>query len=125
MTEKKTKVLLIDDDEAVVAFMAVKLGKYFNVVTTTNPSAVVALAGQERPDVILCDINMPGIKGDEVAWLLSENDITSRIPLVYLTALVSPDEPTELDDAFGGHIAVSKSAPLEELLQVIAQVTKR
>ena len=121
----KPKVLLIDDDEAVIGFMSVKLGKYFTVVSTTNPSAVVSLAGQERPDVILCDINMPGIKGDEVAHLLSENDITSGIPLVYLTALVSPDETTELDDAFGGHIAISKSAPLQELLQVIERVIAR
>ncbi len=121
---EKRKLLLVDDDEAVVSFMAAKLVKHYKVIATTNPSAVVALAAQELPDLILCDINMPGMNGDEVAWLLSENDITHHIPLIYLTSLVSPDENPELDDAFGGHKAVSKSAPLEQLLACIATVLK-
>ena len=115
----KPKLLLVDDDQAVIDFMGIKLAPYFKVIGTTNPSSVVGLAGQERPDVILCDINMPGMKGEEVAFLLSENDITQRIPLIYLTALVSSGEAAELDDMFGGHVAVSKSAPLKDLLDCI------
>jgi CheY-like chemotaxis protein len=115
----KLKLLLVDDDQSVIDYMGVKLAKYFKVIGTTNPSSVVSLAGQERPDVILCDINMPGMTGDEVAFLLSENDVTHRIPLIYLSALVSSGEAAELDDMFGGHMAVSKSAPLQELLDCI------
>ena len=118
----KLKVLLVDDDTAVIDFMAVKLGMYFQVVSTTDPAGVVALARRENPDVILCDINMPGMKGDEVAHLLSEDDATRRIPLIYLTALISRDETAELDGMFGGHVAISKSAPLAELLKCIEDV---
>jgi CheY-like chemotaxis protein len=115
----KLKLLLVDDDQAVIDFMGVKLARYFKVIVTTNPSSVVGLAGQERPDVILCDINIPGMTGDEVAFLLSENDITRNIPLIYLTALLGSGEAAELDDMFGGHQAISKSAPLRELLDCI------
>ncbi|RYX92693.1 MAG: response regulator [Comamonadaceae bacterium] len=122
---KKLKVLLIDDDAAVVSFLTLKLSKYFDIVSTTEPAEVVELAGSEKPDVILCDINMPGMKGDEVAFNLGNDRDTGRIPIVYLSAVVPADGTTELDDSFGGHLAISKSAPLSELLRVIEQVTAR
>jgi CheY-like chemotaxis protein len=116
----KPCVLVIDDDEAVAWAIAGRLGKDFRVVGTSDPSEAVPLAKEERPGVILCDINMPRMQGDEVAFALSQDPATARIPLVYLTALVAPDEPPELDAVFGDHPAVSKSASTEELRGVIS-----
>ena len=71
--------------------------------------------------LVLSDINMPGMTGDEVANVLSEDEATRDIPIVYLTALLEPGGTGLLDDSFGGHWGVSKSAPLGELLRVIAR----
>lgn len=116
----KPCVLVIDDDEAVAWAIAGRLGRDFRVVGTNDPKQAVPLARQQRPGVILCDINMPQMQGDEVAYLLSQDPGTAKIPLVYLTALVSPEEAAELDAVFGDHPAVSKSASTEELREVIA-----
>lgn len=118
----KPCVLVIDDDEAVSWAIAGRLGKDFRVVGISDPAQAVAVAQQERPGVILCDINMPRMQGDEVAFALSQEASTARIPLAYLTALVSPEEPPELDGVFGDHLAVSKSASTEELREVIAHL---
>jgi putative two-component system response regulator len=115
----KPCVLVIDDDEAVAWAIAGRLGKDFRVVGTSDPSEAVALANAQRPGVILCDINMPHMQGDEVAFALSQDPRTAKIPLVYLTALVAPDEAAELDAVFGDHPAVSKSASTDELREVI------
>jgi CheY-like chemotaxis protein len=116
----KPCVLVIDDDEAVAWAISGRLGRDFRVVGISDPAIAVSTARQERPGVILCDINMPRMQGDEVAFALSQEPATARIPLIYLTALVSPDEAAELDAVFGDHPAVSKSASTDELREVIA-----
>lgn len=115
----KRKVLLIDDDEAVVAHLVIKLSKLYEVVSTVNPRQAVALARRELPDVILCDIDMPDMGGGDVAAALAGDSATARIPLIYLTALVSPEEARDLQGQVGGRPGVSKRAPLAELVAAI------
>jgi CheY-like chemotaxis protein len=118
----KPCVLVIDDDEAVAWAIAARLGQDFRVVGLTDPTIAVQSAFDERPGVILCDIDMPGMQGDEVAFALSQDPRTADIPLVYLSSLVDNEEVPELEGVFGDHPAVSKSASTEELRDVIAAV---
>jgi len=118
--QAKPCVLVIDDDEAVARAIAGRLGRDFRVVGTSDPEQAVPLAREQRPGVILCDINMPRMQGDEVAFALSQDPGTAKIPFIYLTALVSPEEAAELDAVFGDYPAVSKSASTEELRGVIS-----
>ncbi len=115
----KKKILLIDDDEAVVSYLLVKLSKYYDLVSTSNPHEAVGLAQAEQPDLILCDIDMPDMSGGDVALALTDNPETAFIPMLYLTALVSPQEAHDLDGQVGGRPGISKRAPLAELLQRI------
>jgi CheY-like chemotaxis protein len=117
--ERRKKILVIDDDEAVLALLAAKLGKRYDTVLTTEPKHAVALAATERPDVVLCDIDMPRMSGGDVAAALDADPRTARIPVVYLTALVSPQEALELGGQVGGRRGVSKRAPLTELMAAI------
>lgn len=120
----RTKVLLIDDDEAVLAHLVIKLSKRYEVVSTADPRQAVALARQELPHVILCDIDMPGMGGGDVAAALQADSATARIPLIYLTALVSPQETRELQGQVGGRPGVSKRAPLAELVERIDEAVR-
>ncbi|MCD6077747.1 MAG: hypothetical protein K0R89_1685 [Ramlibacter sp.] len=115
----KPCVLVVDDDEAVAWAIAARLGQDFRVVGLTDPAVAVRRACEEKPGVILCDINMPGLQGDEVAFALSQDPRTARIPLIYLTALVTPEEVADLDGVFGDHPTVSKSATTEELRDLV------
>ena len=119
----KPCILVVDDDRSVVDALAVRLGRDFRVVGTSAPQQAVEAARRERPDLILCDINMPGMQGDEVAFALSQDPATMGIPLAYLTSLVEPeDEEAELDGLFGDHPAISKEATTAELRARVAEV---
>lgn len=118
--QAKPCVLVVDDDEAVAWAIAGRLGRDFRVVGVTDPSTTVARAATERPGVILCDIDMPGMQGDEVAFALSQDPRTAGIPLVYLTALLGPDDGSDLEGVFGEHPTVSKAAGPDELHEVVA-----
>jgi CheY-like chemotaxis protein len=122
MPDKK-RILLIDDDESVVSYLVAKLSKRYDVVSTTDPRKAAALARHELPDVILCDIDMPGMSGGDVAAALSDDSITGRIPFIYLTGLVSPQETKDLQGQVGGRPGVSKRAPLSELVARIDEAT--
>ncbi|MEP6792398.1 MAG: response regulator [Ramlibacter sp.] len=118
-TPHKPRLLVIDDDGAVVVGLTARLGKYFNVTGITDPRVALETVRKRRPDLILCDINMPGMRGDEVAQVLSEDAVASEIPFIYLTSLLSANDTSELDGLFGGFVAVSKSASTADLLAVI------
>ena len=116
----KKKVLLIDDDHAVLAFLTAKLAKRYDVVSTVDARKSIALARTQLPDVILCDIDMPDMSGGDVAAALESDSMTARIPLIYLTALVTPEEVADLEGVFGEHATVSKSATTEELRDLVS-----
>ena len=123
MSDKK-KILLVDDDEAVVSYLVVKLAKYYDLISTTDPTQVVAMAREEQPDLILCDIDMPGMSGGDLASALTEDPDTAFIPVLYLTALVSPQETKDLQGQVGGRPGISKRAPLAELLARIDELAR-
>jgi putative two-component system response regulator len=115
----KPCVLVIDDDEAVARAIAGRLGKDFHVVGLTDPTQAVQRACAEGPGLILCDIDMPGMRGDDVAFALSQDPRTAAVPLIYLTALVGPEDDPELEGVFGDYPTLSKSATTGQLREVV------
>jgi len=120
----KPCVLVIDDDATVARAITVRLGADFRVVGLADPRQAVARAREEQPAVILCDIDMPGMQGDEVAFALSQDPQTAGVPFVYLTGLVGPEDEPELEGVFGEHPTVSKGASTGELRAVLVQALR-
>jgi CheY-like chemotaxis protein len=113
------KILAIDDDEMVLSYLARALGESYIVVSSSDPLIGVELAQSEKPDLILCDIDMPNMDGGDVCKALAKNPATAQIPFMYLTSMVSSKEARELDGNIGGRPGVAKQAKLPELLAAI------
>ncbi len=112
----KPRILVVDDDDAVLEFMRAKLGPRFAVTGTTSPEQVLGLARSERPQLILCDIEMPGMDGGDLSAALYAADELRDIPVLFLTGLVSADELKSRHGQLGGRAAISKDAPVAELV---------
>ena len=83
----KTKILLIEDNEEnryLTTFLLEAHG--FEVVCAETGPAGIALAARERPDLILLDIQLPGMDGHEVARLLKADAQLKEIPIVAVTS---------------------------------------
>ncbi len=115
----KPKILAIDDDDMVLLYLKKKIGDRYTLITTTDPASAVRLAMDERPDLILCDIDMPDMDGGEVCKALSLRSGTASIPFMYLTSLVSSSEVRQSDGMVGGCPGIAKQAPLPELIAAI------
>jgi len=111
----RKKLLLVDDDEAVIEYLNVKLGGEFELMATGLPEKVLPLALDGRPDLVLCDIDLPGMDGGDISAALFANPQTHGIPLVFLTALVSPEDLRAGGNQLAGRNAISKQSSIEEI----------
>ena len=64
------------------------------------------------------------MSGGDVAAQISADSQTARIPFIYLTALVSPEEARDLDGQVGGRPGIVKRAPLGDLVAKIDELTR-
>ncbi len=82
-----TKVLVIDDEAPIRLLCRVNLeAEGMDVIEAADGPTGVDKAREEKPDVILLDVMMPGLDGWRVAEQLLEDDRTTGIPIIFLTA---------------------------------------
>ncbi|MSR64501.1 MAG: response regulator transcription factor [Verrucomicrobiae bacterium] len=80
-------ILIIEDEPQMRANLATILKmENYRVVAVTNGRDGIDAAKRESPDLILCDIMMPGADGHQVLKELRESPETASIPLIFLTA---------------------------------------
>lgn len=93
-------ILVIDDDVSIHRAVERRLeGVVDQVLKADSPIKGLQIAIQDKPDVILLDVNMPQIDGFKVCRNLQENPTTRDIPIVFLTADQSPGNLAKALDA--------------------------
>lgn len=81
------------------------------------------IARREHPDLILLDIILPGIFGMDVASVLLNDPQTRRIPIIFLTAVVTQKElGVKAIKEIGGNNFIAKTAQTHEVAQAIKQL---
>jgi CheY-like chemotaxis protein len=80
-------VLVVDDNSLNVELVSYVLGaEQFEVLSALDANAALALLSQRLPDLILMDIQMPGMDGLALTRLLKSDPKTQAIPIVAFTA---------------------------------------
>jgi DNA-binding response OmpR family regulator len=83
----ETRVLVIDDEAPIRLLCRVNLeAEGIQVLEAADGTTGLNLARDEQPDVVLLDVMMPGLDGWHVAEELLEDELTSGIPIIFLTA---------------------------------------
>jgi two-component system cell cycle response regulator len=86
-------VLVIDDSKAIHALAGALLAdESFEIHSAMDGEFGLTLAASLVPDLILLDIDMPGITGFETCKKLKANPVTADVPVIFLTSLSSVDE---------------------------------
>ncbi|MGK9369332.1 response regulator transcription factor [Melioribacter sp. Ez-97] len=90
------KILVIDDYPDNVFLLQDRLEQEgFEVIKAYDGNMGIKKAIEEKPDLILLDIMMPGISGYEVCKTLTNNEETKQIPIILLTALTEAENLKE------------------------------
>src|SRR6185369_16571862 len=114
------KVLVVEDNAAnmtLAIFLLQSAGHA--VLSATDAEAGLTLARDEQPDLILMDIQLPGMDGLEATRLLKRDDATRGIPVIALTALAMKGDEARIRAAgCDGYIA--KPLAYKEFLAIVS-----
>jgi sigma-B regulation protein RsbU (phosphoserine phosphatase) len=88
-------ILIVDDTPLNIGVISGALKDSYKTKVATNGEKALALASaEEKPDLILLDIMMPGMDGYEVCSRLKADPATSEIPVIFLTGQTSAEDET-------------------------------
>ncbi|MEB3291249.1 MAG: response regulator [Leptolyngbya sp.] len=120
------KILVIEDDLQVQDNIYDILSlEDFYTITASDGAEGLMLAREEQPDLIICDIMMPQMDGYEVLAALREQEDTSAIPFIFLTAKADRDDQRHGMD-LGADDYLTKPFTPDELRQAItARLSRR
>ncbi len=119
----KTRALLVEDNNMnsrLIKFVLERSG--FEVLASGSAEEAIGIAEDQRPDIILMDVQLPGMDGLEATGRLKKNPATAKIPIIAITAhamhgdeeriraagcegyIAKPINTGELADVIAGHL---------------------
>jgi DNA-binding response OmpR family regulator len=91
MADKQGTVLVVDDDDEIRRLVCRALGERHNVYAAHDAlSAIQILDEGLRPNLMICDVMMPGMNGIELARHIRATPRYEKMPIVFLTAKDQP-----------------------------------
>lgn len=120
---EKRKILLVDDDVNLTELLKItleKTGKY-EVRVQNSGSRGLESAKLFKPDLIVLDFSMPDMDGSEVAQMILDDEDVKRIPLVFLTSIVTDEDVQSGRGLIGGIRFIAKLQSLKKLIASIEE----
>ncbi len=115
-------ILLIDDDEVIHKIVrSILFSRGYSVLAATSGEDGLQIAKTQKPDLILLDVILPGIKGREVCAKLKGDPETQNIPVVFLTAKDS-QEDIQAENEVGSSGHLTKPVDAKILIEMIQGV---
>jgi CheY-like chemotaxis protein len=113
------RILIIEDNAANMELMRYLLcASGYDILTAINGRVGLAAAARERPDLIICDVQMPEMNGYELAQAMNSNEQLRHIPLIAVTAFAMVgDREKALAAGFDDYIS-KPIDPQEFVLQI-------
>jgi two-component system, OmpR family, response regulator len=120
------RILLIDDEASITRTMKVNLERTgaYSVRTENRPDHALITAREFQPDIVFLDVMMPKLDGGGVAAQFKAEPTLKKVPLIFLTAIVSKKETGENGAVIGGQMFIAKPLSLEALKHCIEEHTQ-
>lgn len=119
---RRPLVMVVDDDENTlnVAFHILEALGYGSLLSD-NGTEALELAKRFKPDIVLTDHMMPGLKGSELCKLLKEDPNTKNIPVIIMTSLYNKKDRERINflKKYGADDFLNKPIPYDRLKVII------
>jgi signal transduction histidine kinase/DNA-binding response OmpR family regulator len=111
----RPEVLIIEDNQDIIAFIQTILKHKYQIHTANNGISGIEKAVQIIPDIIISDVMMPGKSGYEVCEILKQDERTSHVPIILLTARATQTDRVD-GLKYGADAYLTKPFDKEELM---------
>ncbi|MDP2654299.1 MAG: response regulator [Candidatus Omnitrophota bacterium] len=115
------RILIVDDEPSFTSIVKLNLeatGQY-EVFMENRGSQALMTAVECKPDLVLLDVIMPDMEGPEVLYEFRNDERVRNIPVVFLTATVTPKEAHADNGVIGGRVFLAKPGTIGELVDCI------
>lgn len=93
---EKAHVLLIDDNAILLRVTKDMLEERYSVAIATSSSQAFMSIAKKKPDIILLDYKMPIVDGEATMKMLSSDESSKGIPVIFFTSSAEPDVVSKL-----------------------------
>lgn len=111
------KILIIEDDQSLASAYRIKLSPYFATQNAITGDEGLKWASEWQPDLIILDLFLPGLSGQEVLKNLKKNKKTKRIPVIVLTNL--DGQCKQMLEGGAADCLIKTAMSMEEILKKI------
>ena len=119
---KLKKIMIVDDQESICNLVKAALENMWPTVKATtcsdSPQAFEKIKTL-LPDLVLLDVQMGPVSGDDVAQAMREHPLTRSIPIIFLTGILTPEEARAKDNQSGGEHFLAKPIDFQELVAAV------
>lgn len=120
------KKILIADDEIPIRLLihSILENEEYQIIEAEDGTETVAKCREEKPDLLILDLMMPGLSGQEVCRMLRSDPATAHLPIIILTAKqkISPEEARR---TFSTDFYLTKPFSPLELLRHVTETLER
>ena len=118
-------VLIVEDNELNrMLFHALLQMRGYNILQAKDGVEALNLTRQHHPDLIVMDIQLPGMSGIEVTKSIKEDDLLKAIPIIAVTALALWGDQQKIRDA-GCDAYITKPMSTSNFLQTVEQFLRQ
>ncbi len=86
MSLREVRLLLVDDDPTAIMVMSRMLAQYPDQRFATSGEVALRLAREATPDLILLDVDMPGMTGFDVCDALQADPVLAQVPIIFASS---------------------------------------
>lgn len=118
------KILIVDDEEDFVEVVDYRLQRSgHSVINASSGAEAIEKAASEIPDLVLLDLGLSDMQGDEVCRSLKNDERTKSIPVILISAS-EVDMMKDIQKACGADGVIAKPFYAEELLKIMSKMLK-
>ncbi|MDO8464262.1 MAG: response regulator [Gallionella sp.] len=120
---EKASIFVVDDDDFMHEMFAEALNKNYRITPVESGADSLFLAQKERPDLVILDVEMPGMDGYETCRRLKKTDAMADVPVMFVSAHDKIEDRLKGYEA-GGEDYIIKPFDPQELEAKVAQLLK-
>ncbi|MBQ8984702.1 response regulator [Candidatus Saccharibacteria bacterium] len=118
-----TKIMLVEDDKSLREIYSIRLvAEGYEVVSAGDGEEALALAVQQKPDLIISDVMMPKISGFDMLDILRSTPETKDIKVIMMTALSSDDQRQRGESLGADKYLVKSQVGIEDVINAVHEV---